>query len=107
MVEQLFDAEFSYTINLISTMHYSRGPNKGKIYSSYLQKKANEYLDQTLYKHQNYQSLQDSNSQLEKTNKKYYRKNQVLIRQTQSFGAQTQHLRDQKSKQIAEIHSLV
>ncbi|CAI2172901.1 14371_t:CDS:2 [Funneliformis geosporum] len=64
-------------------MHYSRGPNKGKIHSSYLQKKVNKYLDQTLYRHQNYQSLQDSNLHT------------------------TQHLRDQKSKCIAEIHSLV
>jgi len=41
-------------------MHYSKGPDNGKIYSSYLQKKANEYINQTLFKH--YQSLQESNS---------------------------------------------
>jgi len=58
-------------------MCYSKGPNNGKIYSSYLQKKANEYINQTLYKHQNYQSLQESNSLLEKTNKKIYQKNQA------------------------------
>ena len=75
MIEQLPDAELLSTINLISTMRYSKGPNEGKIYSPYLQKKANDYIDQTLYKHQSYQSLQDSNSQLERTNKKLCQKN--------------------------------
>ncbi|GES81062.1 hypothetical protein GLOIN_2v1761399 [Rhizophagus clarus] len=70
IIEQLPDTELSSTIHLI----------------------ANEYIDQTLYKRQNYQSLHDSNSQLEKTSKKLCKKNQALIRQTQSLGAQNQHL---------------
>ncbi len=106
-IEQLSDTELSSIIHLILTMCYPKGPNKGKIYSPYLQKKANEYINKTLYKHQNYQSLQDTNLQLEKTNRKLHQKNQALIRRTQSLGAQTQHLQDQKSKHIAEIRSLV
>ena len=49
-IEQLSDTQLSSAIHLISTMRYSKGANKGNIYSPYLQKKANEYINQTLYK---------------------------------------------------------
>ncbi|CAG8843923.1 31613_t:CDS:2, partial [Gigaspora margarita] len=47
------------------------------------------------------------NKGLQKENKKLDRKNQTLIKCTQSLGAKVQHFRIQKSKHIAEIRSLV
>ncbi|CAG8451410.1 1549_t:CDS:2 [Cetraspora pellucida] len=64
-IQQLPDKELSSVNNLISIMWYPRGSNK------------------------DYESLQDSNLQLEKQNKKLNRKNQMLIRQTQSLGIKT------------------
>jgi hypothetical protein len=89
-------------------MRYPKGPNKGKIYSPYLQNKAYESITQTLYKHQpTFKSLQESNSKLKTDLKKLNRKNKALIKKTQSLGAQNKHLHDQKSKHISEIRSLV
>ncbi|RIB24662.1 hypothetical protein C2G38_2139166 [Gigaspora rosea] len=89
-------------------MRYPKGPNEGKLISPYLQKKTYNYMVQSLYKSKSdYCSLQDSNSRLEKKNKKLSQKNQELLKRTQSLGAKAQHSRDQKSKHIAEIRSLV
>lgn len=90
-------------------MHYPKGPNQGKIVSPYLQQKAYDHITQTYYKHHSsYQCLQDSKSELKKKNQQLHQKNQVLIiKQSQSLGAKTQHLQSQKSKHISEIHSLV
>src|SRR5207248_1363983 len=90
-IEQLSDTQLSSAIHLISTMRYSKGANKGNIYSPYLQKKANEYINQTLYKRQvthqvTHQVLQESNAKLEIDCKKLHQKNKTLIRKTQSLG---------------------
>ncbi|RIB15105.1 hypothetical protein C2G38_2143741 [Gigaspora rosea] len=89
-------------------MRYPKGPNEGKLISPYLQKKTYNYMVQSLYKSKSdYCSLQDSNSRLEKKIKNLVKKNQELLKRTQSLGAKAQHSRDQKSKHIAEIRSLV
>ncbi|CAI2193843.1 7624_t:CDS:1, partial [Funneliformis geosporum] len=72
-------------------------PNKGKIYSPYLQKKVYESITQSLYKHQfTYKFLQESNTKLKADFKRFHRQNQILIRKTQSLGVQNRHLRNQK-----------
>ncbi|RIB29141.1 hypothetical protein C2G38_2057451 [Gigaspora rosea] len=74
----------------------------GKIFSLYLQQKAYDYLNQSLYKpNLDYKSLQDSSSKLEKRNNKLYQKNQDLIKRTQSLGTKAHHVQVQKSKHIA------
>ncbi|GET66310.1 hypothetical protein GLOIN_2v1761399 [Rhizophagus irregularis DAOM 181602=DAOM 197198] len=106
--KQLPDDQLLSAAHLISTMRYPKGPNKGKIYSPYLQKKAYESITQSLYKHQpTYKSLQESNTKLKADFKKLHRQNQTLIRKTQSLGVQNRHLRNQKSSHISQIRSLV
>lgn len=74
-IQQLPEEQLLSVSHLISTMRYPKGPNKGKIYSPYLQKKAYESITQTLYKHQpTYRSLQESNAKLETDFKKLHQK---------------------------------
>jgi len=92
-MEQLSDTQISLAIHLISTMHYYKGINKGNIYSLYLQKKANEYINQTLYECQvTNQELQESIQKLESDCKRLCQQNKTLIRKTQSFGVQNMQL---------------
>ena len=106
-IEQLSYTQLSSAIHLISTMRYSKGANKGNIYSPYLQKKANEYINQTLYKrHVTHQALQESNAKLEIDCKKLHQKNKTLIRKTQSLGVQNMHLCHQNANRISKIRSL-
>ncbi|CAB5364592.1 unnamed protein product [Rhizophagus irregularis] len=108
IIQQLPDDQLLSAAHLISTMRYPKGPNKGKIYSLYLQKKAYESITQSLYKHQpTYKSLQESNTKLKADFKKLHRQNQTLIRKTQSLGVQNRHLHNQKSNYISKIRSLV
>ncbi|PKY33938.1 hypothetical protein RhiirB3_453247 [Rhizophagus irregularis] len=108
IIQQLPDDQLLSAAHLISTMRYPKGPNKGKIYSPYLQKKAYESITQSLYKHPpTYKSLQESNTKLKADFKKLHRQNQTLIRKTQSLGVQNRHLHNQKSNYISKIRSLV
>ena len=103
-IEQLSDTQLLSAIHLISTMRYSKGANKGNIYSPYLQKKANEYINQTLYKrHVTHQALQESNAKLEIDCKKLHQKNKTLIRKTQSLGVQNMHLRHQNANRLLKF----
>ncbi|CAI2185751.1 4418_t:CDS:2 [Funneliformis geosporum] len=90
------------------TMRYSKGPNKGKLISPYLQNKACEYVSQNLYKYQiSVTSLQETNNEIATKIKQLQQQNNHLIHRTQSLGVHTRHLWNQKSKHIFEIQSLV
>ncbi|CAB4440961.1 unnamed protein product [Rhizophagus irregularis] len=62
MIQELPEKDISPARNLISIMRYPKGPNKGKIFSPYLQQKVYSYLFQSFYKHHSsHQFLKDSN----------------------------------------------
>lgn len=107
-IQQLPDEEVKAANHLITTMRYPKGSNEGKLISPYLQNKAYEHISQSLYKHQrSINSLQETNNKMEAKIKQLQQKNDHLIRRTQSLGIHVRHLRNQKSKHISEIRSLV
>ncbi|GBB89377.1 hypothetical protein RclHR1_16030006 [Rhizophagus clarus] len=107
-IQELPDEEVPAANHLVATMRYPKGSDSGKLLSPYLQKKAYNYIANTLYKPQSSnESLKDAKSKLELENKKLHRQNNKLIGRTRSLGAQIGHLCNQKSHHISKIRSLV
>ncbi|CAB4440615.1 unnamed protein product [Rhizophagus irregularis] len=64
-IQKLSEEELPAANHLIRTMHYPKGPNKGKLISPYFQNKAQEYVLQNLYKNKtSITSLQETNNKM-------------------------------------------
>ena len=79
--------------NLLNKMRYSKGSQKGRILSPYLQNKMLSLIEDTLYKDV-HRKVQESDH-----------KNKQLIHKTQSLVSITRHLKDQKKHHISTIRS--
>ncbi|CAG8824866.1 3615_t:CDS:2, partial [Gigaspora margarita] len=86
LIQNFPNEEVLVANHLLTTMCYSKGPDKGKLLSPYLQKKAHKYINDNLYKTQSTnESLQDTNSKLSRENKRLHRQTDKLIKKTQSL----------------------
>ncbi|CAG8577621.1 28727_t:CDS:2 [Gigaspora margarita] len=101
LIQNFPNEEVLAATHLLTTMRYTKGPDKGKLLSSYLQKKAHKYISDNLYK------TQSTNDKLVRENKRLHRQTDKLIKKTQSLGARSRILYNQKSHHIMEIRSLV
>ncbi|RIB05986.1 hypothetical protein C2G38_2218178 [Gigaspora rosea] len=92
LIKKLPEEEISTVVHLISTMRYQTGSIKAKfIHHTCKKRLTNLYLN-CFISINLHQSLQETNARLRSNLKKLNKQNQVLIKKTQSFGAQIMHL---------------
>ncbi|CAG8791152.1 6725_t:CDS:1, partial [Cetraspora pellucida] len=106
IIEQLPDDQLKAAVHLFKTMRYSKGPNEGKLLSSFLQNKALNFIKAFIYKLfqdpslliQSNKTLQKKIDQLEHSNTKKYHKVRQLV------GTLLQYKRKQ-SQHILKVHA--
>ncbi|RIB02031.1 hypothetical protein C2G38_2150184 [Gigaspora rosea] len=110
IVEQLPDDQLKTAVHLFDTMRYSKGPNKGKLLSSFLQDKASNFIKASLYKPsqdpslliQSNKTLQKKTDQLEHSNTKKYFK---VFFSGENLTLPTSHVSVVRwNQEISEIH---
>jgi hypothetical protein len=101
IIEKLLDDQLKSAIHLLNNMRYPKGPNEGNLLSPFLQKKALDSINSSLYKVgqdtnsliQNNQALQKKVTQLECSNaKKNLKIKQLTGKLIQHKRKQCQHI---------------